>query len=154
MQYSLIILYISFFKIERRKPDIYHGWFWTGVLLGRNTDQFLREINERFAIEFNESGAESHTVKILLLYNMGIIEAFIADFMMNSNDSWPIYANIWLGPYIAYPSGNLVNNYNCLTFIRLLRLIFFQKRLTISFENLFIIFPLILMGMKLYSLNI
>lgn len=62
--------------------------------MGRNTDQFLREINERFAIEFNESGVESHTVKILLLYNTGIMEAFIADFMMNSNDSWPIYANI------------------------------------------------------------
>lgn len=73
------------------------------------------------------------SVKILLLYNMSIMEAFIADFIMNSNDSWLIYAN---------NSGNLVNNSNNLTFIRHLRLIFVQKCLTISFENLFMTFPL------------
>lgn len=33
-------------------------------------------------------------LKILLLYNMEVMEAFIANFMMNSNNSWPIYGNI------------------------------------------------------------
>lgn len=114
---------------------------------------FLVKLTKDLLLSLMKVGLSPISVKILL-YNMGIMEAFIADFMMNSNDSWPVHANIWSSPYIAYSSGNLVNNYNRLTFIRLLRLIFFQKCLTISFENLFIIFPLILIGMKLYSLNI
>lgn len=43
-------------------------------------------------------GLSPISVKILLLYNTGIMEAFIADFMMNSSDSWPIYTTIWLSP--------------------------------------------------------
>lgn len=48
------------------------------------------------------------------------MEAFIADFMMNSNNSWTLYANIWLSVYITHSLGNLVNNCNPMIFIRLL----------------------------------
>ena len=47
-----------------------------------------------FLLSIMKVGLSPTSFKILLLYNMGIMEAFIADFMMNSNDSWPIYANI------------------------------------------------------------
>lgn len=99
-------------------------------------------------------GLRPISVKILLLYNTEVMEAFIADFMMNSYNSWPMYANIWLSLHITPSLGNWVDNYNNLIFIRLFRLIVFQKCLTISFENLLNAFPLILMRMKLYIFNI
>lgn len=87
------MLYVSFFK-QKKKKCVHHDCFLTGMLLGRSKSQFLVRLMEDLLLSLMKVGLSPISVKILLLYNVGIIEAFIADLMMNSNDSWPVYVYI------------------------------------------------------------